>query len=139
MGGRADPKYQEEFNRSEAELHDRLNNPYDYLEKRSDGTFMPGVFSRLGWKDGGPLTAAANHAGLERVVDHMEHVAKVAGIDHVCIGTDYESGDYPNDLEHAGKLANLTAALLRRGFSEGDVKKVLIENVKRVYREVLGS
>ena len=71
------------------------------------------------------------------IVDHIEHVVKVAGVEHVGIGTDYESGDVPNGLEHAGKLPNLTAALLRRGFSENDVRKILVENFKRVYRHVL--
>jgi membrane dipeptidase len=138
-GGRADPVFWQEIARAESELHDRLDGPYAYLEKRSDGTFMPGVYRRLGWPEGGRAAAKSNRAGIEQVVQHIVHIAKVAGIDHVGVGTDYETGDVPNDLEHAGKLPNLTAALLGRGLSEGDVRKVLIGNVKRVYRTVLDA
>lgn len=136
-GGRADPRYAEEYARADSELHDQSKDPYAYLEQRSNGTFMTGVYRRLGWPEGGRSAAAANRAGIESVVDHIEHVAKLVGIDHVGIGTDYESGDVPNGLEHAGKLPNLTAALLRRGFSEADVRKILIDNFKRIYRRVL--
>lgn len=133
-GGRSDPRFHEEYARSDSELHDRLGDPYAYLEERSNGNFMTGVYRRLGWPEGGRTAAAENRASIERVVDHIGHVAKLVGIDYVGIGTDYESGDVPNGLEHAGRLPNLTAALLRRGFSEGDVRKVLIGNIKRVYQ-----
>jgi membrane dipeptidase len=136
-GGRSDPRYREEFAKAEAELFARCADPYEYMERRADGTFMPGVFRRLGWPPEGHASAPVNRADLERVVDHIEHVTKLVGADHVGIGTDYESGDVPNGLEHAGKLSNLTAALLRRGFSEADVRKILIDNFKRIYRHVL--
>ena len=122
---------------AEGELLARCADPYEYMERRADGTFMPEVFRRLGWPPEGHASAPANRADIERVVDHIAHVAKLVGADHVGIGTDYESGDVPNGLEHAGKLPNLTAALLRRGFSEQEIRKILIDNFKRVYRPVL--
>lgn len=137
-GGRADPRFVQEYARVDSELHDRLGDPYAYLEQRSNGTFMTEVYRRLGWPDGGLTAAPGNRASIERVVDHIAHVAKLVGIDHAGIGTDYESGDFPNGLEHAGRMSNLTAALLRRGFSEADVRKVLIGNMTRVYQAVLG-
>lgn len=137
-GGRADPRFAEEYARADRELHDRLGDPYAYLEQRSNGTFMTEIYRRLGWPDDGLTADPGNRANVERVVDHISHVAKLAGIDHVGIGTDYESGDVPNGLEHAGRLGNLTAALLRRGFGEADVRKVLIENMARIYQAVLG-
>ncbi|HEV7406664.1 MAG TPA: membrane dipeptidase [Chthoniobacteraceae bacterium] len=137
-GGRADPRYAEEYARADSELHEQAKDPYAYLEKRADGTFMPGVYRRLGWPEEGGLGAApANRAQVDNVVDHLEHIAKLVGIEHAAIGTDYESGDVPNGLEHAGKMPNLTAALLRRGFSEADVRKILSGNLKRIYRQVL--
>jgi membrane dipeptidase len=136
-GGRSDPRYREEYAKAEGELLARCADPYEYMERRADGTFMPEVFRRLGWPSEGHAAAPANRADLERVVDHIGHIVKLVGVDHVGIGTDYESGDVPNGLEHAGKLPNLTAALLRRGFSEADVRKILIDNFKRVYRHVL--
>lgn len=137
LGGRSDPAYLQEVARAESELHERSPDPYAYLMERSNGTLLPGVFRRLGWPEKGRAAAAGNRADIERVVDHIVHVKKIAGIDHVGIGTDYETGDVPNDLEHAGKLPNLTTALLRRGLSEADVCKVLIGNVKRVFHVVL--
>lgn len=136
-GGRSDPRYRAEYAKAEGELLHETNDPYKYMERRADGTFMLAVFRRLGWPAEGYASAPANRVDVERVVDHIEHVAKVAGVEHVGIGTDYESGDVPNGLEHAGKLPNLTAALLRRGFAENDVRKILVENFKRVYRHVL--
>ncbi len=136
-GGRADPRYGEEIARGESELHEQSKDPYVYLEQRANGTFMPGVYSRLGWPDGGRTADVANRASIESVVDHIDHIVKLVGIDHVGLGSDYESGDVPRGLEHAGRLSNLTIALLRRGFSEADVRKILIGNVQRVYRQVL--
>jgi membrane dipeptidase len=136
-GGRADPRFAEAMALADGELHDKFPDPYAYLEQRSNGTFMTGVYQRLGWPEGGLTADPGNRASVESVVDHIAHVAKVAGIDHVGIGTDYESGDVPNGLENAGRLGNLTAALLRRGFNETDVRKVLIGNLTRVYQTVL--
>jgi len=138
-GGRSDPRYKEEYARADRELMESSGDPYVYLERRSDGTFMKKIYERLGWPSGGLVGEAVNRADLERVVDHIVHVVKIAGPDHVGIGTDYESGDVPNGLEHAGKLPNLTAALLKRGFSEGDVRKILMGNFQRVYLQVLGA
>lgn len=139
-GGRADPRFAEEYARADSELHAQAKDPYAYLEKRADGTFMAAVYRRLGWPEEGGLTAApANRAKLDSVVDHLAHIVKIAGLEHAAIGTDYESGDVPNGLEQAGKMANLTSALLRRGFREADVRAILSGNLKRVYRHVLDA
>jgi membrane dipeptidase len=67
------------------------------------------------------------------VIDHIEHVARVAGVDHVCLGSDFDGVPaMPAGLEDASKMGFVTTELLRRGFSDGDVKKVLGENVLRV-------
>ena len=68
-----------------------------------------------------------------RVVDHIEHIARVAGVDHVCLGSDFDGVPAaPAGLEDVSKLPFITRELLRRGFSPGDVRKVLGENVLRV-------
>ena len=73
---------------------------------------------------------------LSRLVDHIEHAAEVAGIDHVGLGSDYDSVGLklPQDLEHIGKTPNLVAALEKRGFSNEDVAKVMGANVLRAMR-----
>jgi membrane dipeptidase len=67
------------------------------------------------------------------VIDHIEHVARVAGVDHVCLGSDFD-GVFaaPAGLEDVSKMPFVTRELLKRGFSAEDVKKVLGENVLRV-------
>jgi membrane dipeptidase len=70
------------------------------------------------------------------VADHIDHIVKVAGIDHVGIGSDFDGVTLlPEGLDDVGHLPNLTAELLRRGYSDADVKKILGGNVLRVMRE----
>jgi membrane dipeptidase len=70
---------------------------------------------------------------LARLVDHIEHVAKVAGPDHTCLGSDFDGVPAtPVGLDTVAKLPDLTAALLARGMSPADVEKILGANVLRV-------
>ncbi len=76
-----------------------------------------------------------NDATLAQVADHVEHVRKVAGVDHVGIGADYAGlGQHPIGLDDVTRYPYLTAELLRRGWSDEDVKKVLGLNVLRAMR-----
>jgi len=79
-------------------------------------------------------------ASLGRLLDHIDHVAKVAGIDHVGLGSDFDGfADRPMaGLEDVTKLPNVTAGLLGRGYSPAEVQKVLGGNFLRVFREVVG-
>ncbi|MDQ1524824.1 MAG: rane dipeptidase [Pyrinomonadaceae bacterium] len=73
---------------------------------------------------------------LSVLVDHFDHVAKVAGIDHVGIGSDFDGvSSLPEGMKDIAQLPNLTYELLRRGYSERDVRKVLGENFLRVFAE----
>ena len=73
---------------------------------------------------------------LSVLVDHFVHVAKVAGIDHVGIGSDFDGVSYlPEGMKDIAQLPNLTYELLRRGYSERDVRKVLGENFLRAFAE----
>ncbi len=75
-------------------------------------------------------------ATLRHVADHIEHVRKVAGIDHVGIGSDFwGSGDMPEGLEDVAKFPYLFAELIRRGWSDADLKKLAGENILRALRE----
>jgi len=78
------------------------------------------------------------YAGVGIVADHIERVIDIAGIDHVGLGSDYDGvGDsLPEGLKDASTYPNLIAELLRRGHSEADIRKILGENVMRVWREV---
>ncbi|HJT64318.1 MAG TPA: dipeptidase [Candidatus Limnocylindria bacterium] len=73
---------------------------------------------------------------LEAVADHVEHVAALAGPDHVGIGGDYDGNTFwPVDLEDVSCYPNLVAELLRRGWSEENVAKLANGNIRRVLRE----
>jgi membrane dipeptidase len=75
---------------------------------------------------------------LKALVDHIDHIAKVAGIDHVGLGSDFDgvSGATPQGINSAADLPKITQALLDRGYSEEDIHKILGGNVLRVFAEV---
>jgi membrane dipeptidase len=74
-------------------------------------------------------------ATLKQVADHIEHVRAVAGADHVGIGSDFDGIDTtPEGLEDVSKFPELFAELIRRGWSDGDLKKLAGQNVLRVMR-----
>ncbi|WP_352432459.1 dipeptidase [Pyrinomonas sp.] len=74
---------------------------------------------------------------VSRVVDHIDHIVRVAGIDHVALGSDFDGiQSVPQGLASVADLPNLTAELARRGYSPSEIRKILGENVLRVMREV---
>src|SRR6185503_19895083 len=73
------------------------------------------------------------------LMDHIDHIAKVAGIDHVGIGSDFDGVPLtrlPVGIEDISKLPTLTYELMKRGYSDADIKKVLGENLLRVMTTV---
>lgn len=89
-------------------------------------------------KPGDPVpTKSAQTATMDMLMAHFEHAIKVAGIDHVGIGSDFDGVDglLPPGMEDVSKLPAITYELLKRGHSEADVKKVLGENLLRVMTE----
>lgn len=82
-------------------------------------------------------TKTAETATLDMLMDHFDHAIKVAGVDHVGIGSDFDGVDgmLPPGMEDVTKLPTITYELLKRGYSEADVKKVLGENLLRVMAE----
>jgi len=71
------------------------------------------------------------------IVDHIDHIARIAGIDHVGLGSDFDGvSKLPVGMEDVSHLPAITLELLRRGYSDGDVKKILGENMLRVMGEV---
>jgi membrane dipeptidase len=75
---------------------------------------------------------------LKSLIDHIDHIAKVAGIDHVGLGSDFDgvAGATPAGIDSAADLPKITQALLDRGYSSNDVKKILGGNVLRAFGEV---
>jgi membrane dipeptidase len=75
---------------------------------------------------------------FKSLIDHVDHIAKVAGVDHVGLGSDFDgvSGATPQGLDSAADLPRITQALLDRGYSAEDIKKILGGNLLRVFRQV---
>jgi membrane dipeptidase len=75
---------------------------------------------------------------LKALIDHIDHIAKVAGIDHVGLGSDFDgvSGATPEGIDSAADLPKITQALLDRGYSAADIHKILGGNLLRVFGEV---
>ena len=74
---------------------------------------------------------------LKSLIDHIDHVAKIAGIDHVGLGSDFDgvSGATPQGIDSAADLPKITQALLDRGYSANDIHKILGGNLLRVFSQ----
>jgi len=72
----------------------------------------------------------------EKIIEHIDHAVKVAGVDHVGLGSDFDGATMPLGLEDASKLPKITDALLKKGYSEQDVTKILCGNILRVMEAV---
>jgi membrane dipeptidase len=70
--------------------------------------------------------------GWEQIIEHIEHAVKVAGVDHVGLGSDFDGATMPLGMEDASKLPKITDALLGKGYSPADVEKILGGNILRV-------
>jgi membrane dipeptidase len=76
---------------------------------------------------------------LSKLIDHIDHAVKIAGIDHVGIGSDFDGVPFtglPEGMEDISKLPNITYELMKRGYSDADIKKILGESFLRVMSEV---
>lgn len=84
-------------------------------------------------KDNPPL-----RTDVEMVANHIDHVVKIAGIDHVAFGSDFDGveGQVPTGLKDVSTYPNLIYVLLKRGYSEADIEKICYKNVWRVWNKV---
>jgi membrane dipeptidase len=71
-----------------------------------------------------------------KIIEHIDHAVKIAGADHVGLGSDFDGANLPFGMEDASKLPQITEALMRKGYSEGDIRKILGENTLRIMTEV---
>ncbi|MBI9069406.1 MAG: dipeptidase [Salinivirgaceae bacterium] len=77
-----------------------------------------------------------NLANVQDVVDHIDHIVKVAGIDHVGIGTDFDGGGGVEGCYDVSEMPNITIELVKRGYTEEQIAKIWSGNFMRVFREV---
>jgi membrane dipeptidase len=74
--------------------------------------------------------------GWEKIVEHIDHAVKVAGADHVGLGSDFDGATMPLGMEDVSKLPKITEALLAKGYAQQDVTKILGGNILRVMEAV---
>jgi membrane dipeptidase len=112
-------------------------NWYDQLNDKKDAAKKQGT--KLS-KDFDAMYRAKNpfpFASLEQVLDHIDHVVELIGIDYVGIGSDYDGvGDsLPIGLKDVSTYPNLVQGLMDRGYSDSDIKKILSGNTLRVWKK----
>src|SRR5579885_1167323 len=71
----------------------------------------------------------------ERIIYHIDHAVKLVGADHVGLGSDFDGANMPDGMEDCTKLPKITEALMRKGYSDADIRKILGENTLRVMAE----
>jgi len=118
--------------RVEARMRARFPEPCAYLAHRYDALNWPKA-------TGGAVEDGITvpRATLSRLVDHIEHMIEVAGVDHVGIGSDYALSNICAGVETADKLPDLAAALRRRGYQGAELAKIMSGNLRRLFEEVL--
>lgn len=105
----------------ERELAQRFPDPDDYAKAFEE------------WRDQHPIVPGTIHD----LIDHIDHIVKVAGIDHVGLGSDYDGVPMlPDQLDDVSTYPNITQALLDRGYSDDEVRKILGGNMLRVLGDV---
>ena len=73
------------------------------------------------------------------IVDHIDHAVQVAGIDHVGLGSDFDGCRLPEGMDDCTRMPLITEELIKRDYSEKDIRKILGENTLRVMEEVIGQ
>ena len=115
----------------------RMRDAMDSAEARAEREPAGTAAQRAARLD--ELLARIPPTPLSILIDHIDHVARVAGIDHVGLGSDFDGIRLtPAGVEDVAAYPRIAQALLDRGFSDGDVRKILGANVLRVMDEVLG-
>ena len=71
----------------------------------------------------------------ERIVDHIDHAVQVAGVDHVGLGSDFDGADMPRGMEDVSFLPKITRELLKRGYDESQIRRILGENTLRILHQ----
>lgn len=126
----------------------QVNFVSDYLRKPSDAhrqalnsvrmagvgkVLTPDVEARIEAKtDSIKRVYASERASVVDVVNHIDHIVKLVGIDHVGIGSDFDGGGAVNGVEDVSQIENLTIELVRRGYSEAQIAKIWGGNLLRV-------
>lgn len=111
----------------------------DMLKALADKGGVTGMNFAPGFIVSRERLASGYKATVEDLVNHIDHIVKVVGPDHVGLGSDFDGiGDPPVGLEDVSKVPNITRVLVKRGYSDEDILKILGGNFLGVFKKVLG-
>ena len=117
-------KYAGDISRMEEKFKKECGDNMD-CELKMQADFVKGLL------DEGKLP----HVSWEKIIDHIDHVVKLVGADHVGLGSDFDGADMPEGMDDVSHLPKITEGLLRKGYSEADIRKILGENTLRVMEQ----
>ncbi|HSM04468.1 MAG TPA: dipeptidase [Longimicrobiales bacterium] len=102
---------------------------------------LPGTENIPRWREEGRRFLATRMPAVPwtRIVDHIDHIVAIAGVEHVGLGSDFDGAVMPEGMEDVSNLPKITEELLRRGYSEPDIKKILGGNILRVMEDVAST
>jgi len=80
-------------------------------------------------------SGALPRVSWERIIDHIDHAVKLVGADHVGLGSDFDGATMPDGMEDCSKLPKITEALMRKGYKDDDIRKILGGNLLRVMEQ----
>ena len=127
---------QDFWNQDQAQQPAEAKAVHDYMEKlKSEGKTPTYLDQERIERE---FMAKFRRPPFKVLIDHIDHIAKVAGVDHVGLGSDFDgvSGATPEGMNSAADLPKITQALLDRGYSAEDIRKILGGNFLRVFRDV---
>src|SRR5512140_130608 len=123
----------EEFRKALEPLRPELDKAVAEVNEKHRGD--PAARTRAWFETEWRITSRIPRPKFTSLIDHIEHVARVAGVDHAGIGSDFDGiSSLPEGIDSAADLPKIAAALRKRGFSERDVAKIFSGNILRVMR-----
>jgi len=128
-GGVIQINYLDSFIDEELNQYSRKSRPMmvELMQK------YPGMENRQKRKDEvEKVLGPAPKVSWEKIVEHIDHAVKLVGVDHVGLGSDFDGGSMPVGMEDCTHLPKITEALLRKDYSEADIRKILGENTVRL-------
>ncbi|PKV63196.1 dipeptidase [Pontibacter ramchanderi] len=132
FSGFLDPDYDKRMNAFRTNHKDEV----DALRKEGKNSIEIYDWAKANY----PEEAAQLRPPLSLLLDHLDHIVKLVGVDHVGLGSDFDGiTSTPQQLDSVADMPVITRELLARGYSEADVKKILGENFLRVLRANVGS
>ncbi len=144
-GGVAHVNYEVTFigqqrNEEEAALNERRDAELADLDSRSEPGSPDAESARKEIEARyGALVDKLDRPHYTEIVDHIDHAARVAGIDHVGLGSDFDGCRLPDGMDDCSRVPLVTDELVKRGYSDVDIEKILGGNTLRVMEEAIGE